>query len=146
MTNEEAAKIAKLINEQNQLVVNYEPTRVLASAGNYIVRTDKTGSIIACLELKKVQWYQFEISHVTVAPGQKRKGLARDLVKEAERRAVAQGARILQCTIRDDNVPSMGLFEKCGFVEVSKFYYPASGNYVTVWQKVVSNAPSTAYV
>jgi hypothetical protein len=42
-------------------------------------------------ELKKVQWYQFEISHVTVAPGQKRKGLALDLVKEAEREAVAQG-------------------------------------------------------
>jgi L-amino acid N-acyltransferase YncA len=44
----------------------------------------------------------------------------------------------VQCTIRDDNAESEGLFNKCGFVQTSTFYYPSSGNNVGVWQKVVS--------
>lgn len=140
MTQQQAAQIAALLNKRNQLVVQYDADRVLAEVGHYLFRTDATGSVLACLELKKVQWYQFEVSHVTVAPEHEGRGLGRSLVEEAERSAVANGARVLQCTIRDDNTRSKGLFQQCGFTEVSRFYYPVSGNYVTVWQKVVSHA------
>ena len=120
--------------------MKYDADRVLEEGGNYLFRTDATGIVVACLELKKVQWYQVEISHVTVAQAYEGQGLARKLVEEAERAATANDARLLQCTIRDDNIRSKGLFRRCGFSEVSKFYYPVSGNDVTVWQKVVSEA------
>ena len=45
--------------------------------------------------------------------------------------------RILQCTIREGNEESIGLFKKMGFFQVSQFYYDRSGNNVSVWHKVL---------
>jgi ribosomal protein S18 acetylase RimI-like enzyme len=136
----QAGQIAALLNDRNQLVVAYDADRILAHGDNYLFRTDDAGAVIACLEVKQVQWYQFEVSHVTVAPEHEGRGLARTLVEDAEKAAVKKRAGVLQCTIRDDNARSKGLFQRCGFSQVSTFYYPVSGNNVTVWQKVVSTA------
>jgi ribosomal protein S18 acetylase RimI-like enzyme len=141
MTNSEAAEIAALLNDRNELVVQYDAARVLSNADNYIYRSGEAGTVVACLELKKVQWYQFEVSHVSVALGSERQGHGHTLVQEAENLAVAKGARILQCTIRENNEASKALFTKRGFSSACKFYSPYSGNTVGVWQKVVSHAP-----
>ncbi len=140
MRKTQAVQIAALLNDRNQLVVAYDADRVLAHGDNYLFRADDEGAVIACLELKQVQWYQFEVLHVTVAPESEGQGLARTLVEDAEKAAVKKGAKVLQCTIRDDNARSKGLFQRCGFSQVSTFYYPASGNNASIWQKVVSPA------
>jgi N-acetylglutamate synthase-like GNAT family acetyltransferase len=142
MDQNQASQIATLLNEQNQLTVQYTAKRVLEHAPNYLVRIDDAGKVAACAELKKVQWYQFELLHVTVATTHLRKGLARNLIAEAQARAETSGARILQCTIRDGNKPSEDLFASSGFQSVCAFYNQQSKNLVRVWQKVLALPPA----
>ena len=138
---EQARQIATLLNSQNQLTVKYDADRVLEHADDYLVRLDDSGKVIACAELKYVQWYQYELLHVTVAEDHTRKGLARALVEEAAEKATANGARILQSTIRAGNDASEGLFSASGFMSVCRFYNARSKNIVAVWQRVLSPAP-----
>jgi len=141
MTAEQADAIAHLLNTQNQLISKYDGKKVLRTAGEFLYRSGTKDPIIACVELKKVQWYQFEICHLTVHPDYQRQGHAYSLINEAEQQAIAAGARVLQCTIREGNRGSEQLFAKSNFVQTSKFYYPYSENHVAIWQKVVSFAP-----
>lgn len=142
MDRSQAAQIAKLLNEQNQLTVKYTAEKVLEHSDNYLVRLSSTGHVLACAELKKVQWYQFELLHVTVAQEHHRQGHARALVAEAEKKALQFGARILQSTIRARNTASEELFKSSGFNSVCRFYNPASKNIISVWQRVLSEPPS----
>ena len=110
MERSQAEQIAALLNTQNQLTVHYHADRVLDHQDNYLVRLDRFGRVVACAELKKVQWYQFELLHVTVSQQHHRQGHARSLVVEAQDRAITGGARILQSTIRAGNTASEDLF------------------------------------
>ncbi len=140
MNRDHASQIANLLNSQNRLVVRYDADAVLKSSGDYLYDLSESGAVIACLELKRVQWYQFEIDHLTVVPDFLGKGFARRLLQQAEDRATKAGGRVLQCTIREDNERSQALFRKNGFSQVARFHYPMSGNNVGVWQKVISPA------
>lgn len=142
MDNAHAEQIAMLLNAQNQLVVQYTADKVLEHQDNYLVRLDDSGKLIACAELKQVQWYQFELLHVTVALKNRQQGHARALVAEAEKRAIQRGARILQSTIRAGNSASEALFTSSGFKPVSRFYNAKSKNIISVWQQVLSPIPS----
>lgn len=138
LTGKQAAEIAALLNNQNQLTVAYTSDSVLASRENYLITCSDEGHVIACAELKKVQWYQFELLHVTVAQNFHRKGHAKELVERAERIALERGARILQSTIRVGNVASENLFASASFNPVCRFYNRSSGNVIGVWQKVLA--------
>jgi N-acetylglutamate synthase-like GNAT family acetyltransferase len=144
MDYDHARQIAELLNSQNRLVVQYDADLVLKSAANYLYDISDTGEIVACVELKKAQWYQFEIDHLTVASAATRKGFAEGLVRRCEERATQQRGRVFQCTIRVGNTPSEKLFKKAGFTRVSQFYYSLSQNDVGVWQKVISSAKGSA--
>ena len=137
MTTTHAAQIADLINERNQLVKRYTLSDILARSADfeYDIIDNR---IVACVEVRKVQWYQWEVCHLSVQPDLEGRGLGAQMVRRAEDRAVKDGAKVIQCTIRADNTPSMRVFAKQGFKQVSAFYYNATGNNVTVWQKVVS--------
>ncbi len=135
-----ADAIAALLNERNQLTVQYTRACVQNEAENYIYRLSEAGDLIACVEVKKIQWYQAEVLHLTVAAAHERKGHAKALLCEAERAARANGARVLQCTIRTDNQASRKLFEGFGFSHVSTFLNQGSGNNVGVFQKVLATA------
>jgi len=87
--------------------------------------------------VKKVQWYQCEISHLSVDPAARGVGIGRSLVEEVEVRACRLGARIAQCTIRIGNAASEAVFTKRGFVATVTFRNAQSGNDVTVYQKVL---------
>ena len=143
LPNDTANQIAALINENNQLTVQYNRERVLANAANYICRYSDTGEVVACIEIKKVQWYQTEILHLSVAASERRKGHGRALLEEAEQRAQTEGARVLQCTIRDGNAASRQLFEEYGFSCVSAFCNVRSGNCIGIYQKIL--APASNY-
>lgn len=138
----QAVQIAALLNAQNQLTVRYSADRVFEHKDNYLVRLNGSGDVIACAELKKVQWYQFELLHVTVAFQYHKQGLARALVSEAENKATAQGGRLLQCTIRAGNLASEMLFKSSSFELASCFYNERSSNIIGVWQKVLSRPPT----
>ncbi|MBL4909895.1 MAG: GNAT family N-acetyltransferase [Alteromonadaceae bacterium] len=139
MNNSIARQIAGLLNAENQLVVGYTEEKVLSASDNYVYEA-VDGVIKAFIECKKVQWYQYEVCHLTVAPDFRGQGLGEVVINKALSYAASLGARIVQCTIRDDNGASKGLFAKCSFAQTSTFYYPNSGNNVGVWQKVVSVA------
>lgn len=140
LSDTHADAIATLLNARNQLTVQYTRERVQKEAENYIYRLSEAGELIACVEVKKVQWYQAEVLHLTVAEAHERKGHAKALLCEAERVARANGARVLQCTIRTDNTTSRALFEGFGFSHVSTFLNQGSGNNVGVFQKVLATA------
>jgi ribosomal protein S18 acetylase RimI-like enzyme len=80
------------------------------------------------------------VLHLTIAEDYERKGHAKSLLREAEEIAKAEQARILQCTIRDDNTASATLFERFGFRRVGTFFNERSGNNVNVYQKILSPA------
>lgn len=136
----QADAVAKLLNTRNQLTVQYTRDRVLQESEDYIPRLSETEDVVACVQVKKVQWYQAEVLHLTVAEACERKGHAKALLCEAERVARSKGARVLQCTIRADNTASRQLFEGFGFIHVSTFLNEGSGNNVGVFQKVLATA------
>lgn len=140
VTDEQAEMIASLLNARNELTVGYTAQRVLADAENYRCVFSNEGEVIACVEIKKIQWYQHEVLHLTVARNHEGRGHAKVLLCEAERVARRKGARILQCTIRDENPRSRKLFEDFGFRRVSTFFNARSGNNVGVFQKVLEPA------
>lgn len=140
LSDTHADQIAALLNERNELAVEYTRQKVLAHGDDYLCRLSASDEVHACVEVKKVQWYQAEILHLTVAAAQEGKGLAKALLREAERVARARGARLLQCTIRQGNVQSQGLFQGFGFSHVSTFRNEHSGNNVLVLHKVLAGA------
>lgn len=103
LTDAQADTIAKLLNARNELTVQYTRQCVLDEADNYRCILSDAGEVIACVEIKKVQWYQCEVLHLTVSEAHERRGHGKALLCEAERVARAKNARVLQCTIRDDN-------------------------------------------
>lgn len=135
-----AAEIAALLNARNQLTVQYTGKKVLDHADDYLFRLSAVQKVVACVEVKKVQWYQAEVLHLTVAEGEEGKGHAKALLSSAETRAREKGVRVLQCTIREGNVQSEGLFQADGFAKVSAFHNEHSGNNVAVYQKVLVHA------
>jgi ribosomal protein S18 acetylase RimI-like enzyme len=138
MNRNQAEQIANLLNTQNQLDHPYDADMVLNNAKDYrFLIDDDQVLIIAAVEIKRIQWYQSEILHLSVSPQHQRKGLGRRLLADAEADAKGKGDRILQCTIREDNVPSKKLFQSAGFTCTSTFHNARTGNNVTVWQKVV---------
>jgi len=140
LSDAQADAIAQLLNARNQLTIQYTPERVLMESTDYILRLSEVGDVIACVQVKKAQWYQAEVLHLTVAKAYEHKGHAKALLCEAERLARTKAARILQCTIRTDNAASRKLFEGVGFVHTNTFLNQGSGNNVDVFQKVLANA------
>ncbi len=138
MTQQQAEQVAKLLNSRNQLTIEYTAEKVLQHADSYIFEIS-SDEVVACVEVKRVQWYQWEICHLSVSPNQERKGLGKLLIRRAEEKAKSGGARITQCTIRVGNEASEQTFRRSGYREVCCFFNTGSNNYVAVWQKVLSH-------
>lgn len=134
LSDTQADRIRILLKDRNQLTREYSRAEILAA--NYLCRF-LGDEVIAFVELKKVQWYQAEICHLTVAPAHERQGHAKALIEDAEKSARASGCRLLQCTIREHNYASQSLFVHFGFRVVGRFYNQVSGNNVDVLQKVL---------
>ena len=138
MDHEYARQIADLLNGQNQLAGGYDAARVLAHAGEYLIDLSDDGRVACCAQLKKVQWYQSEIAHVTTHPDFVRQGRGLSLIGKAEALARASGARLLQCTIRAGNIASEAMFKKAGFERGVTFHNQETGNRVSVWAKALA--------
>jgi N-acetylglutamate synthase-like GNAT family acetyltransferase len=62
----QATEIAQLLNSRNQLEIPYTGQKVLEHASDYVFDLDDQ-VVVACVEIKRVQWYQWEICHLSVA-------------------------------------------------------------------------------
>lgn len=134
MNKNQANQIAKLL-KQNDLVLEYTGDLVLNNSENYVF-IEEEEHVMACAELKKVQWYQWEVSHVSVA--KPKCGYGKKIVGLAEAKAIQNNAKIIQCTIRSNNIASIALFKSNGYSQGITFFYPKSGNDVIVFQKALS--------
>ena len=137
MTTEEAEQIANLINTRNELTKKYSSEIILTAKENYVFIKEED-KIIACAESKKVQWYQYEISHVSIDENYESKGFGSKILKLSENKAIENNARLLQCTIRTNNVNSIRLFSTKGYKQVNMFHNLKSGNWVFIYQKIIS--------
>lgn len=133
-----AAEIADLVNRQNKLTVKYDASQVKAAAANYLFRLGADGHVIGVVEVKKVQWYQSEIRHLSA--GKKRCGVGTWLLGQALARGKSLGTFVAQCTIRVGNLESETFFKANGFVATTTFRNPESGNNVTVYVKTIDGA------
>jgi N-acetylglutamate synthase-like GNAT family acetyltransferase len=140
MTHSQASQIAALINSRNQLMVDWSVEKILEHEKNWVY-LEEADVIVACAEVKKVQWYHYEICHVSVGMDFEGKHLGSRILLLAEETAIISGAKILQCTIRADNERSQRLFLSKGYRHTVSFYNPKSGNEVNVYQKSVSKKP-----
>lgn len=136
-TGEVAQQIADLLNTQNQLTRQYLAEDVLSEQESYTIRVNASGQVIGAVQVKKVQWYQCEICHLSVDPAARRQGIGAALLETAEARAASLGARIVQCTIRVGNEASEGLFMAHEYVRTATFVNSPNGNHVSVYQKVL---------
>jgi L-amino acid N-acyltransferase YncA len=137
MTEAEAQQIAALINRRNKLEKCYEPADILREAHNYEYES-RDGKVVACVEHRKVQWYQWEVLHLSVDQTIEGKGLAYLIYERLERAACLAGVRLLQGTIREGNKDSAGFFDRQGFSKVARFFNRRTRNTVGVWQKVLA--------
>ena len=137
MTSKQAEQIAQLLNERNQLQDDYTAEKVSEHADNYLFEL-RAEIVVACVEVKKVQWYQWEICHLSVRKEHEGQGLGKALIRQAEDKARRGAARIVQCTIRVGNEPSEQAFRRSGYHEACCFFNVATDNHVAVWQKVLS--------
>jgi len=106
----------------------------------YVAATDAEGNVVGCAEATRVNWYQWEIRHVSVAETHAGQGYGERLVRQAEEQAQSGGARVVQATIRADNEASRRLFARLGYTRVGAFTNDESGNDVEVWQRPLSPA------
>jgi GNAT superfamily N-acetyltransferase len=137
MTETHARSIAMLLNSRNKLARKYTAEEVLREANNYEYEI-RDGEVVAFVERKKVQWYQWEILHLYVHPDWEGKGVAFAVYQRAEATARTGSCCVLQCTIREGNEDSEKFFRRQGYLRVGSFLYPVTGNKVGVWQKVLS--------
>jgi len=132
MEKKHAKKIADLLNKRNQLVKKYTDKQVLNAQDNYEYLLENNDNVIAAVKIRKIQWYQWELCHLTVDEGYEGKGYGTKLINMAQQKAKKGRALIIQCTIREDNIRSKCLFLKEGFKYCSTFFYPASRNNVEI--------------
>lgn len=66
-----------------------------------------------------------QILDVAVAPGQRGRGVARQLMDHARTVAREKGAELLALEVRSSNISALALYERCGFVRTgirSRYY------------------------
>lgn len=134
MNQDQAKQIAKLL-KQNNLTKEHTEATVLNAAGDYVF-IEEESKVVACAEIKYVQWYQWEIKHVSVA--KPKCGLGKRIVIKAENKAKAGNAKVIQCTIRSDNEASLALFKSSKYSEGISFYNPTSKNNIVIFQKALT--------
>ena len=120
-----ALQLAGLLNTYNGLARKRYAVDVLNSQTNYIVETHGK-LVIGAVGIRKLSFHISEIKHLSVHEKWRGKNIGRFLLK----RAIALvETPFVYATIREDNSPSITLFESVGFSR--------AGEYVGVGHKVL---------
>lgn len=114
---------------------------ILAERFRVLVRRDGRRTVGVLRYRKEPDgWWSF--ARVAVAPAQRRRGVARELLVELENKAVASGAPGLRCTSRSDDGDGHRLYPACGFVEAGRSNVRRGGSDIPVvlWEKRLGRA------
>ena len=98
----------------------------------------------ACVVGFAVAWLlqsELEILRVGVAPAERRRGVARDLVRELLSRAVAGGAEVAWLEVGASNLSAVRLYAEAGFKNagVREGYYGHDGQDAVIMRRSLSD-------
>ncbi len=112
-----STQIAGLINDYNGLAEPKTRAAILQSRTDYVVETHGK-LVIAAVGLNKNSYTLTEIKHLVVRPEWRKKGVAQFVTKRALSLVTTPMA---YATIRENNIASLKLFEKLGFIHSGKY-------------------------
>jgi ribosomal protein S18 acetylase RimI-like enzyme len=124
-----AAQVASLVNAHNKLRYSLSMGRVLHGQTAYLVEMDGE-TVAGCVGIKKQRrksWW--EICNLCVHPEYRGQKLAPKLVEAAYKHIPTGNA---WATIREDNIPSIKTFLRCGFKILSKYKSPNRKYYLVI--------------
>jgi len=97
------------------------PSDDLQPPGGLFLVALRGEEVLGCGGLRFVAPGLAEVTRVHVVAGERRRGLARRLMAEIERRAREHGVRQLRLDTRADLVAARALYERIGYREVPRF-------------------------
>lgn len=109
-----AGQVAAMLNAYNRLRARHDKDTVLRSEAKYIVSMHGN-RVEGCAAVLREYPTLSRIMHVCVVHEQRQSGIGKRLVARACEVATTEN---VYASIRNDNVASLALFEKLGFVEV----------------------------
>jgi ribosomal protein S18 acetylase RimI-like enzyme len=98
-------------------------TAALARDGSAVLVVEEEGRLVASLIAGWDGW-RGNMYRLAVLPGRRRAGIATALVREAERRLVAAGARRLAAIVLEDEAHAVAFWEHAGYR-----HQPGAGRY-----------------
>jgi ribosomal protein S18 acetylase RimI-like enzyme len=116
---EMAAQIADLINRYNRWYTRHTAFGIGVLPARYFVEISD-GRVVGCAACQKEYPTLSKIFHICVDPRYRKKGIAEKLTRMA---IAACDTEHVYMTIREDNVPSLKLAQKLGFVFVKKHWF-----------------------
>jgi putative acetyltransferase len=96
-----------------------------SAPGTAFLVARRSGEPVGCGAVRRIDDLTAEIKRMYVAPTARRQGLARRLLAELERHAVAFGYRSVRLEAGTQQPDARALYESCGFRQI-----PAFGHYV----------------
>jgi ribosomal protein S18 acetylase RimI-like enzyme len=94
--------------------------------------------LIGAVKLIKFDWYLGGIKHLTVKDSLRKKGHGKQLIEMAEKAAITQNIRVLQATIRRNDIASIKCFKRKGYKEVNCFFNKRTHRDILIFQKILS--------
>jgi len=131
-----ANQICELLNRRNNLSCNVTFDRVYYSKGTYLYITDKS-RLVGCACVKKVQWYQNELLHLSVHEDYENMGYGSRLIASAKELAKQNRGRILQATADSKNLNSIKVLKNNGFNTVGEFINQKTENKIIILQDIL---------
>lgn len=115
-TEDIATQVAKLLNLQNKLYKKHNAYSVMNNVAVYFIEVEGD-RVIGCTGLLKEEESLSKSYHTSVLPGTQRRGIATKLMRTAMDNCKT---RYIYGTIREDNVPSLRLVQKLGWLMIRK--------------------------
>ena len=138
MENKIAGQIAEFLNNYNKLDIFFQKEDILKDFKKYQYLIDKTKNLIGAVKLIKFDWYLGGIKHLTVKNSLRRQGYGVKLLEMAEKNALDQNIRVLQATIRKNDIASINCFNRKGYKEVNCFFNKRTNRNILIFQKILT--------
>lgn len=132
-----ARQLAGLLNTYNGLAQTRHAIDILNSKTDYVVETHGK-LVIGAVGIRKLSFHLSEVKHLSVHEKWRGKGVGRFLLKRADGLCQTPFAYV---TIREDNLPSIRLFESVGFSRAGE--YSGKGRRVLILIKEIGKWKST---
>lgn len=117
--NSIAKQIATLLNTHNLLYKQHNEYTIQHNAANYFVELNQDEVIGCVASIPEYGGVLGKIFHICVNPKYRRRGIAQKLIRLAMQNC---NTDYVYMTIRDDNVASLYMAKKLGFVFVNKYW------------------------